>query len=63
MDRETWRAAPGATMTDWQRRRANPIIRPGKDQWDRDAVNKPYAIYDGKQWLFWCNGRKGGVSK
>ena len=47
-------------ITDWQRHRANPIIRPGKDQWDHDAVYKPYAIYDGKQWLLWYNGRKGG---
>jgi predicted GH43/DUF377 family glycosyl hydrolase len=50
-------------ITDWQRHPANPIIRPGKDQWDRDAVYKPYAIYDGKQWLLWYNGRKGGVEQ
>ena len=50
-------------ITDWQRHRANPIIRPGKDQWDHDAVYKPYAIYDGKQWLLWYNGRRGGVEQ
>jgi len=50
-------------ITDWQRHRANPIIRPGKDQWDHDAVYKPYAIYDGKKWLLWYNGRRGGVEQ
>jgi predicted GH43/DUF377 family glycosyl hydrolase len=50
-------------ITDWQRHRANPIIRPGKDQWDHDAVYKPYAVYDGKQWLLWYNGRKDGVEQ
>jgi predicted GH43/DUF377 family glycosyl hydrolase len=50
-------------ITDWQRHPANPIIRPGKDQWDHDAVYKPFALYDGKQWLLWYNGRKGGVEQ
>ena len=50
-------------ITDWQRHTANPIIRPGKDQWDHDAVYKPYAIYDGRQWLLWYNGRRGGVEQ
>jgi predicted GH43/DUF377 family glycosyl hydrolase len=50
-------------ITDWQRHRANPIIRPGKDQWDHDAVYKPYAIYDGEKWLLWYNGRRGGVEQ
>jgi len=50
-------------ITDWQRHRANPIIRPGKDQWDHDAVYKPYAIFDGKRWMLWYNGRKGGVEQ
>jgi predicted GH43/DUF377 family glycosyl hydrolase len=50
-------------ITDWQRHRANPIIRPGKGQWDQDAVYKPYAIFDGKQWLLWYNGRRGGVEQ
>ena len=50
-------------ITDWQRHPANPIIRPGKDQWDHDAVYKPFAIFDGKQWLLWYNGRKGGVEQ
>jgi predicted GH43/DUF377 family glycosyl hydrolase len=50
-------------ITAWQRHPANPIIRPGKGQWDEDAVYKPYAIYDGKQWLLWYNGRRGGVEQ
>ena len=45
-------------ITNWQRLPANPIIRPGKDQWDADACYKPYAIYDGKEWLLWYNGRQ-----
>jgi predicted GH43/DUF377 family glycosyl hydrolase len=50
-------------ITDWQRHPDNPIIRPGKDQWDHDAAYKPFAIYDGKQWLLWYNGRKGSVEQ
>ena len=50
-------------ITEWNRHPANPIIRPGKDQWDHDAVYKPYAIYDGKKWLLWYNGRRGGVEQ
>jgi predicted GH43/DUF377 family glycosyl hydrolase len=46
-------------ISAWQRHPANPIIRPGKNQWDHDAVYKPYAIFDGRQWLLWYNGRKG----
>ena len=38
-------------VTNWQRHPANPIIAPGRDQWDHDACYKPYAIYDGRQWL------------
>jgi len=48
---------------DWQRHPANPIISPGKDQWDHDAVYKPYAIYDGTKWLLWYNGRRGGAEQ
>jgi predicted GH43/DUF377 family glycosyl hydrolase len=50
-------------ITEWKRHSANPIIRPGVDKWDQDAVYKPYAIYDGKKWLLWYNGRKGGVEQ
>jgi len=43
----------------WERHPQNPIIRPGKG-WDSSAVYKPYAIFDGNQWLLWYNGRKEG---
>jgi predicted GH43/DUF377 family glycosyl hydrolase len=48
---------------DWERHPANPIIGPGKGRWDEDAVYKPYAIFDGKRWLLWYNGRRGGVEQ
>jgi predicted GH43/DUF377 family glycosyl hydrolase len=50
-------------VTGWQRHPANPIVRPGKGEWDADAVYKPYAIFDGKRWLLWYNGRRGGVEQ
>jgi predicted GH43/DUF377 family glycosyl hydrolase len=50
-------------LTEWQRHPANPVIRPGRNQWDHDAVYKPYAIFDGHRWLLWYNGRKGGVEQ
>jgi predicted GH43/DUF377 family glycosyl hydrolase len=50
-------------ITEWKRLAANPIIRPGVNKWDHDAVYKPYAIYDGKKWLLWYNGRKGGIEQ
>ena len=50
-------------ITDWQRHPANPILRCGLNQWDHDAVYKPYAIYDGSQWLLWYNGRRGSVEQ
>jgi predicted GH43/DUF377 family glycosyl hydrolase len=50
-------------ITEWKRHPANPIIRPGLEKWDHDAVYKPYAIYDGKKWLLWYNGRRGDVEQ
>ena len=47
-------------ITGWQRHPANPIIRPGVGEWDQDAVYKPYAVFDGRKWLLWYNGRRGG---
>ena len=47
-------------INNWERLAANPIIRSGKNKWDHDAVYKPYAVYDGKKWLLWYNGRRGG---
>jgi outer membrane protein assembly factor BamB/predicted GH43/DUF377 family glycosyl hydrolase len=50
-------------VTNWQRHPANPIIRPGQDQWDHDACYKPYAIFDGQKWLLWYNGRHGSLEQ
>jgi len=50
-------------ISNWQRHPANPIIRPGVEKWDHDAVYKPYAIFDGRRWLLWYNGRRGGVEQ
>jgi len=50
-------------VTGWQRHRSNPLIRPGMDKWDRDAVYKPFAVFDGQRWLLWYNGRKGSVEQ
>jgi beta-xylosidase len=50
-------------ITGWERHPANPILRPGKGRWDADAVYKPYAIFDGRRWLLWYNGRRGGVEQ
>jgi predicted GH43/DUF377 family glycosyl hydrolase len=50
-------------VTNWQRHASNPIIRPGRQKWDHDAVYKPYAIFDGRKWLLWYNGRRGGVEQ
>jgi predicted GH43/DUF377 family glycosyl hydrolase len=48
---------------DWQRLPANPIIRPSKNQWDEDAVYKPFAVLDGDRWMLWYNGRRGGMEQ
>jgi len=45
-------------ITAWQRHPANPIVRSGTGKWDDDACYKPYAIFDGRQWLLWYNGRR-----
>jgi predicted GH43/DUF377 family glycosyl hydrolase len=50
-------------ITGWQRHPANPIVRPGKDRWDHDAVYKPFAVWDGRRWLLWYNGRRGPVEQ
>jgi predicted GH43/DUF377 family glycosyl hydrolase len=49
-------------ITHWQRLPANPIIGPGKDQWDADACYKPFAIDEpeSNRWMLWYNGRRGG---
>jgi predicted GH43/DUF377 family glycosyl hydrolase len=50
-------------IAGWERHRANPIICPGQNQWDADAVYKPFAIFDGERWLLWYNGRRGGLEQ
>jgi predicted GH43/DUF377 family glycosyl hydrolase len=50
-------------LTNWQRLAANPILRPTPDGWDADACYKPNAIFDGKKWLLWYNGRHGGLEQ
>jgi len=50
-------------ITNWQRHPANPIIRPGHDKWDHDACYKPFAIFEGRKWLLWYNGRHGSLEQ
>jgi beta-1,2-mannobiose phosphorylase / 1,2-beta-oligomannan phosphorylase len=52
-------------INNWHRLPANPIIRTGrwKDDWDHDACYKPYAIWNGKQWFLWYNGRNGHLEQ
>jgi predicted GH43/DUF377 family glycosyl hydrolase len=50
-------------ITNWQRHPANPIISQGMGKWDHDACYKPYALFDGKRWLLWYNGRHGGLEQ
>jgi predicted GH43/DUF377 family glycosyl hydrolase len=50
-------------ITGWQRHRANPIIGPGRGQWDNDACYKPFAVFDGRRWLLWYNGRREKVEQ
>jgi len=50
-------------ITHWQRHAANPIIRRGAGKWDADSCYKPFALFDGKRWLLWYNGRKGDVEQ
>ena len=50
-------------ITHWERHPGNPIIFPGNDKWDHDACYKPFAIFDGKKWLLWYNGRHGGFEQ
>ena len=50
-------------LTHWQRHPGNPIVRPGVGRWDHDACYKPFAIFDGTQWLLWYNGRHGHLEQ
>lgn len=50
-------------ISGWERHPANPLIRPGENQWDHDACYKPYAIHEPGRWLLWYNGRRGNVEQ
>lgn len=50
-------------ITNWRRLPANPIIRASVTGWDGDACYKPFAIFDGKKWLLWYNGRHGSLEQ
>jgi len=50
-------------ITGWQRHPDNPVIRLGRGKWDHDACYKPYAVFDGKKWLLWYNGRRGSLEQ
>ena len=42
----------------WRRCRQNPLVTPG-DGWDADSCYKPSALFDGRGWHIWYNGRRG----
>lgn len=44
-------------ISNWERYSGNPIIQPTPGGWDASAAYKPYALYDGNDWLLWYNGR------
>lgn len=50
-------------ITDWERHPCNPIIAPEDGQFDEDACYKPYAIWDGRKWILWYNGRTGHLEQ
>jgi len=50
-------------VTNWERHPGNPIVRPSQDGFDQDACYKPFAVFEGKRWLLWYNGRHGGLEQ
>ena len=50
-------------VSGWERHPANPIISPGKGQWDHDACYKPFAVFEEGRWMLWYNGRHGSVEQ
>ena len=50
-------------LTGWERNRLNPILRPGQDEFDQDACYKPFALFDGRRWMLWYNGRHGSLEQ
>ena len=39
------------------------LITPTKDMWNGNACYKPFAIFNGSQWLLWCNNRRSWVEQ
>ena len=60
--RSAWPAARTASPTGSGIRPTRSSGR-AKDKWDHDACYKPYAIFDGRKWLLWYNGRHGGLEQ
>ncbi|MGC8834524.1 MAG: family 43 glycosylhydrolase [Armatimonadota bacterium] len=50
-------------ITNWERHPQNPVIRPGLGSFDEDACYKPFALFDGRRWLLWYNGRRGSLEQ
>lgn len=50
-------------ITNWERHPQNPVIRPGRGSFDEDACYKPFALFDGRRWLLWYNGRRGSLEQ
>lgn len=50
-------------LSGWERHPQNPILAPDPGEFDGEACYKPYALYDGQQWILWYNGRKGTLEQ
>lgn len=50
-------------VTGWERAGEGPIITPDAGAWDSEACYKPYAVFDGRKWRLYYNGRTGGVEQ
>jgi len=52
-------------INNWERHPENPIIRPGKtdDDWDYDAVYKPFTLFNNGRWMLWYNGRRDAIEQ
>ncbi len=46
-------------ITGWRRYPGNPILGPDREDWDKDACYKPYALRGDGGWRLWYNGRTG----
>lgn len=50
-------------LDGWERSARNPILAPTPGGWDEDACYKPFAVFTGREWLLWYNGRRGHVEQ